>query len=60
MLFTAEKKAELVAFIETLDPSEDTTALRERIVELEDVVARQNAALISARAALADLQAALA
>jgi len=60
MIFTAAAKAELIAFIETLDPSVDTAPLQERIIELEAEVARLSAVIDEVRALNAQLTTALA
>lgn len=67
MIFTAAKKAELLAFIETLDPGEDTApliaqiaALTERKNELEAVVSAQIQQLIDLNEKIANARAALA
>jgi BMFP domain-containing protein YqiC len=52
MIFTAEKKAELLAFIETLEPSVDTAPLLARIAELEAQVADLQGKIAAAKAAL--------
>ena len=53
MQFTLAAKAELLAFVESLDPSEDTAPLHARILELETEVGRLSAKLVSVRDALA-------
>lgn len=53
MLFTAEKKAELLAFIDSLEPSVDTAPLLARIAELEAQVEALETKIANAQAALA-------
>lgn len=53
MIFTAATKAELLAFIQTIDPSVDIAPYQERIRELEIEVERLSNKLIDVRAALA-------
>lgn len=55
MIFTAEAKAELLAFIDTLEPSVDTAPLVARIAELEAEVGLLSSKLVAIRAAVADL-----
>ena len=53
MQFTQSKKDELLAFIDSLEPSVDTAPLVARIVELEAEVAILIAKIDAAKAALA-------
>jgi len=52
MIFDAARKAELLAFIEGLDPSVDTAPLQARIVELEAEVQLLSNKLQAVREAL--------
>ena len=53
MQFTLAAKAELVAFVQSLEPSEDTAPLHARILELETEVGSLSAQLVSVREYLA-------
>jgi len=52
MIFTQEKKTELLAFIDSLEPSVDTAPLLLRISELESQVAVLTAKINAAKLAL--------
>jgi len=53
MIFTSDKKAELLAFIQTLEPSVDPAPLQQRIQELEAQVAALQAKIDAAKQVLA-------
>lgn len=53
MIFTSTVKAELLAFVDSLEPSVDTAPLLARIVELEVEVAALTATINLVRAAVA-------
>lgn len=60
MIFTPERKAELLSFIDSLEPSVDPAPLLARIAELELEVAALEASVASLQTKITNAQAALA
>lgn len=57
MIFTPAAKADLLAFIQTIEPSVDTAPYQERIDELEAVVSAQIQEIADLKAALVQIHA---